>query len=74
MWTSFLKVFIKFVTVSILFYDLVFWPQSMWDLSSQSRDQTWASCSGSVEFQPLDHQKSPQPKSILNETLNVILC
>ena len=33
MWTI-LKVFIKFVTTLLLFYVLVFWLQSMWDLSS----------------------------------------
>ena len=34
MWTIF-KVFIEFVTILLLFYILAFWPQSMWDLSSQ---------------------------------------
>ena len=29
MWTIF-KVFIEFVTVLLLFYVLVFWPQGMW--------------------------------------------
>ena len=29
------KVFIKFVTILLLFHVLVFWPQGMWDLSSQ---------------------------------------
>ena len=41
MWTIF-KVFIEFITVLILFYVSVFWPQGMWELSSGSgRDQTW---------------------------------
>ena len=39
MWTNF-KVFIEFVTILLLFYVLVFWPRGMWDLSSQTRDQT----------------------------------
>ena len=29
------KVFIEFVTVLLLLYDLVFWPQGMWDFSFQ---------------------------------------
>ena len=33
------KVFIEFVTVLLLSYVLVFWPRSMWDLSSLTRDQ-----------------------------------
>ena len=36
-WTIF-KVFIKFVTILLLFYILVFWPLGMWDLSSPARD------------------------------------
>ena len=28
------KVFIEFVTILLLFYVLVFWPQGMWNLSS----------------------------------------
>ena len=31
---------------------------SKWDLSSSTRDQTHAPCSGSMESQPLDHQRS----------------
>ena len=34
-------------------------PCSMQDLSSPTRDRTWASCGGSVESSPLDHQGSP---------------
>ena len=38
MWTIF-KVFIQLVTILLLFfYILVFWPQSMWNLSSPIRD------------------------------------
>ena len=28
------KIFIEFVTILLLFYVSVFWPQSVWDLSS----------------------------------------
>ena len=31
----------------------------VWDLSSPTRGQTYAPCSGSLESQPLDHQGSP---------------
>ena len=36
-------------------------PQGMWDLSFSSSDGTRDPCSGSREFQPLDHQRSPPP-------------
>ena len=45
MWTIF-KVFIEFVTILLLFYVLVFWPQGMWDLSSPARDRTRTPCTG----------------------------
>ena len=32
------KTFIEFVTLLLLFYVLVFWPQGMWDLRSLTRD------------------------------------
>ena len=38
MWTIFLKVFIEFVTILLLFYVLVFWLRGMWDLSSPTRN------------------------------------
>ena len=34
MW-AILKLFVEFVTILLLFYVLVFWPQGMWDLGSQ---------------------------------------
>ena len=34
----FSKVFVKFVTILLLFYVLVFWPQGTWDLSSPTGD------------------------------------
>ena len=37
MWTI-LKVFIEFVTVLLLSYVLVFWPQGIWDLNSLTTD------------------------------------
>ena len=42
----FLKSFIEFVTVLLLFYVLVFWPQGMWDLNSQTSHQTCTPCTG----------------------------
>ena len=41
-----LKVFIGFVTILLLFYVLVFWPQGTRDLSSPTRDQTHTPCTG----------------------------
>ena len=32
---------------------------NMWDLSSLTRDLTWALCTGSIESYPLDYQESP---------------
>ena len=43
MWTIF-KVFIEFVTILLLSYVLVFWPQFMWDLSFLTRNWTHISC------------------------------
>ena len=45
MWTIF-KILIEFVTIFILSYVLVLWPQGMWDLSSLTRDQTLTPCIG----------------------------
>ena len=44
----FLKVFIEFVTILLLwvFLLLFFWPGGMWDLNSPSRDQTYAPGTG----------------------------
>ena len=42
----FLKVFIEFVTVLLLFYVLGVWSQGMWGLSSPTRDQAHTSCIG----------------------------
>ena len=43
MWTTF-KVFIEFVTVLLLFYVCIFFPQGMWDITSLTRDQTCTPC------------------------------
>ena len=53
-----LKGFIKFVTILLLLYVLVFQLQGTWDLSSLRRDQTCNPCTGR-QSQPLDHQGSP---------------
>ena len=42
-----------------LFFFFCFWLQSMWDLSSLTRDQTHILCTESLESQPLDCQGSP---------------
>ena len=36
-----------------------FVPHGLWDLSSLTRDWTYALCSGSAESKPLDHQEVP---------------
>ena len=38
MWTIFLKVFIEFVTILLLFYVLGFWLPDMWEICSPTRD------------------------------------
>ena len=45
MWTVF-KVFVEFVTILLLFYVLVLWPQGMLDLSSLTRDPQCTTCIG----------------------------
>ena len=45
MWSIF-KVFIKFVTMLLLLYVLVFWPWLMWNLSSLTKDWTCTPCIG----------------------------
>ena len=42
----FLKVFIEFLTILLLFYVLIFWLWGMWDPSSPTRDQTCTSWIG----------------------------
>ena len=47
----------------LFFFSFFFWlccgACGLWDLSSQTRDQTHIPCSGSLESQPLDWQGSP---------------
>ena len=38
---------------------MYFWSCGMWDLSSPTRDLVCASCIGSLESKPLEHQGSP---------------
>ena len=61
----FLKVTIEFVTISLLFYVLVFWPHGIWDLSSQFRGRTLTPWIGRRSLKPLDHEGSPSTFLIL---------
>ena len=54
----FFKVFIEFVTISLLFYVLDFWPQDMWDLSSLTRDRACTPCFG--KRKSLDSREVPK--------------
>ena len=56
------KIFIEFVTVLLLLYVLVFWPQDMWGLSSPTRGQTHTACPGR---QRLNHQITREISSFL---------
>ena len=60
MWTIF-KDFIAFVTILLLFYVLVFWPQGMWDPSSPTRDRTRIPCIGR---RSLNHWTSKEVPSV----------
>ena len=61
MWVIF-KVLTECVTISLLLYVLVFWPQDMWDLSSSTRDQTCTPCFGR---QSLNHCTSREVPPVL---------
>ena len=71
MWTIFLKVFIEFVTTLLLFYVLVFWPQGMWDLSSQTRDRTRTPCIGRQSPNLWTSREVPTSGSFLKISCNV---
>ena len=43
----------------IIFFLFLAVPHGMWDLTSLTRDWTYAPCIGSTEFSPLDRQGSP---------------
>ena len=56
----FLKSFIEFVTILLLFYVLVFWPQGMWDLSSPTRDRTRTLCIGRLRLNHWTAREVPE--------------
>ena len=58
----FFKVFIEFLTISFLFYVLVFWPQGMWDFSSPTRYWTCTPCIGSQSLKHWTTRKVPRVK------------
>ena len=58
----FFKVFIEFVTILLLFYVLVFWPQDLKDLSSLTRDWTHTSCIGRWSLNHWDTRDVPLPR------------
>ena len=62
MWAIF-KVLVEFVTILLLFYVLVFWPQAMWDLSSPTRDRTHTLCIGR---RSLNHWTAREVPDIVN--------
>ena len=68
MWTIF-NIFIEFVTILLLFYVLIFWPGSTWDLSSLTRDQTRTPCIGRQSLNHWTTRKVP----ILIFTLSQII-
>ena len=52
---------LKFLFVCLATLDL---SCSMWDLTSLTRDQTWAPSIGSTESSSLGHQQSPWPEDL----------
>ena len=56
----FLKVFIEFVTVSFVFYVLLFWPQGIWELSSSTKDRTHTPCVGRQSLSHWPTRGDPQ--------------
>ena len=55
----FLKVFIEFATILLLFYALVSWPRGMWHSSSQTRDRIYTPYIRRWSLKSLDLQRSP---------------
>ena len=49
----------------VFFFFFLAMPWGMWDLSFLTRDRTHVPCSGSMEYQPLDHQGSSQRLSFV---------
>ena len=73
----FSKVFIEFITILLrFFYGLVFWPRSIWDLSSSTRDQTCTPCIGrwSINHWPIKEAPPLVLLSYVSESLSVPLC
>ena len=64
--TIFLKVFVDFVTILLLFYGLVLWPRGIWDPSSLTRDQTRSPCNGRQSLNHWATRKIPN-KSLFAE-------
>ena len=62
------KIFIEFVTILLLFYAMVFWPQGTWDLSSGTGDQTHHPLQWEAKSKTLDFQRSPK-KTLLIPSL-----
>lgn len=50
MWTIFLKSFIEFVALLLLFYVLEFWPAGMWDVRSQPGMNLHTACTEGAVF------------------------
>ena len=61
MWTIF-KFLTEFVTVLLLSYVWVFWPHSMWDLTSLTVDQTHTPC---IERQSLNPWAAREVPTVL---------
>ena len=51
-----LKVFIEFIAILFLFYDLVFWPWGIWDLGSQPGMESALPALEGAKSQPLDRE------------------
>ena len=73
LWTIF-NVFIEFVTILLLFYVLVFWPEGMWDLSSPTRDQTCTLCLGRPSFNRWTTREVPSTLSLNVTTKIYMIC
>ena len=69
----FFKVFIEFVTILLLFYVLVFWPQGTWDLSSPTRGWTRTPCTGRQNLKHWTTSEVPFLDLYLEETIMIIV-
>ena len=66
-----LLVFIKFVTVMLLFYILVFWLWGMWNLNSLTGDQTFTPC---IEKQSLNHWTTKEVPFVVVVVVQSLSC